>query len=284
MTFTYDEPARREDVRTKVREGYGLIAAAKGGGCCGPSSCCASPGADAFAAALGYESNDLAALPDGANLGLSCGNPVALAGLRPGEVVLDLGAGGGFDVFIAARKVGPAGRAIGVDMTPEMIALARRNAAAYRERTGLDNAEFRLGEIEHLPVADSSVDVVISNCVINLSPDKPQVYREIARVLRPGGRIAVSDIVLKRPLPAALREDTLALVGCVAGALPLDDLRGILAAAGLMEARFEEKPAYVEAMQSTKSHIAERVAALLEPGATLADYIASMNITARKEA
>src|SRR5512136_1972222 len=196
-----------EAVRQKVREGYGKIAQ-KGGSCCGPTpTCCGSSpvASEELAKHIGYSAEELSALPEGANMGLSCGNPNALAALQPGEVVLDLGAGGGFDVFIAGKKVGAKGRAIGVDMTPEMLAKARRNIAVYRERTGLDNVEFRLGEIEHLPLADASVDVVISNCVINLSPDKPQVWREIARVLRPGGRVAVSDLALLQPLPEAVR-------------------------------------------------------------------------------
>ncbi len=209
-----------EKVRQAVREGYGKIAQ-KDADCCSGVSCCGSNTEDAtlLAQHVGYSAEELAALPDGANLGLSCGNPTALASLKPGEVVLDLGAGGGFDVFIAARKVGSAGRAIGVDMTPEMLAKARKNIAAYRDRSGFENVEFRLGEIEHLPVADNSVDVVISNCVINLSPDKPQVWREIARVLKPGGRIAVSDLALLKPLPSAIAEMMEALIGCVAGAV-----------------------------------------------------------------
>jgi ubiquinone/menaquinone biosynthesis C-methylase UbiE len=169
-------------------------------------------------------------------------------------------------------------------MTPEMVSRARRNQATYEQQTGLASVEFRLGDIEHLPLADSSVDVVISNCVINLSPDKPQVYREIARVLRPGGRIAVSDIVLKKPLPAAIREDAEALVGCVAGALLLDELKRIIANIGLADATFEEKPGYVQAMEESKDHIAKRVYELVEEGESLADYIASMNISVRKPA
>ena len=172
-------------------------------------------------------------------MGLSCGNPNALAALQPGEVVLDLGAGGGFDVFIAGKKVGATGRAIGVDMTAEMLGKARKNIAAYRERTGLDNVEFRLGEIEHLPLADNSVDAVISNCVINLSPDKPQVWREIARVLKPGGRVAVSDLALLKPLPPAVLESVEALVGCVAGAVLVSDTERMAQGGGLERDRPE---------------------------------------------
>src|ERR1039457_3353948 len=210
-----------EAVRKKVREGYGKIAGS-GGSCCGPvaTGCGSSPeAAEDPAKHIGYSSEELAALPEGANMGLSCGNPNALAALQAGEVVLDLGAGGGFDVFIAGKKVGATGRAIGVDMTAEMLAKARKNIAAYRERSGLDNVEFRLGEIEHLPLADNSVDAVISNCVINLSPDKAQVWREIVRVLKPGGRLAVSDLALFKPLPRGIKEMVGALVGCVAGAV-----------------------------------------------------------------
>src|ERR1017187_5833519 len=210
-----------EAVRKKVREGYGKIAGS-GGSCCGPApTCCGSSpaGSHDLAKHIGYSAEELAALPEGANMGLSCGNPNALASLQPGEVVLDLGSGGGFDVFIAGKKVGSTGRAIGVDMTAEMLAKARQNAESYRQTTGLDNVEFRLGEIEHLPVADASVDAIISNCVINLSPDKPQVWREMSRVLKQGGRVAVSDIALLKPLPATVLKMVEAVVGCVAGAV-----------------------------------------------------------------
>ena len=167
-----------------------------------------------------------------AELGLSCGDPVAYSHLRPGDVVLDLGSGGGKDVFLAAQRVGPSGRAIGVDMTPDMLALACRNAEKFRKRTGLSNAEFREGEIEHLPVEDTSVDVVISNCVINLSPDKPQVFREVFRVLKPGGKMMVSDIVLNRPFPESLRDDEDLYAACLAGALLREDYLGAIRAAG----------------------------------------------------
>src|SRR5439155_1827026 len=224
-----------ETVRQVVREGYGKIAQT-GGSCCGASaSCCGSTDtvSEDLARHIGYSAEDLAALPDGANMSLSCGNPNALALLKPGEVVLDLGSGGGFDVFIAGRKVGATGRAIGVDMTAEMLQKARKNLETYRKVSGLDNVEFRLGEIEHLPLADAGVDVVISNCVINLSPDKPQVWREIARVLRPGGRVAVSDLALLKPLPRAVGEMVEALVGCVAGAALVSDTERMVKDAGL---------------------------------------------------
>ena len=239
------------DVRETVRAGYSEIArrgqrsnapqdsageasgCGTGGGCCGASTL--TP--DDVARAVGYERADLASVPEGANMGLSCGNPTAIASLRAGEVVLDLGSGGGFDCFIAGPKVGPHGRVIGVDMTPDMVTKARRNLGPYREQSGLDNVEFRLGEIEHLPVPDASVDVVISNCVINLSPDKGQTWREIARVLRPGGRVAVSDLALLRPLPDAVRADVGALVGCIAGAVLVEETRRMAADAGLVAAR-----------------------------------------------
>ena len=225
----------REHVRAAVRKGYAAIAQG-GGSCCGPAkSCCGATDPDSVAKAVGYSGAELATLPEGANMGLSCGNPTALAALRLGETVLDLGAGGGFDVFLAARQVGRHGRALGVDMTPEMVGKARKNAAAFRKRAKLGNVEFRLGEIEHLPVADASVDVVISNCVINLSPDKPQVWREIARVLEPGGRVAVSDLALLKPLPKSVLKSVTALVGCVAGAVLVEDTRAMAKAAGLVD-------------------------------------------------
>ncbi|MCX7713936.1 MAG: arsenite methyltransferase [Chthoniobacterales bacterium] len=235
------------EIREQVRASYGAIAR-EGGSCCGPvSPCCAdAPAADALAQRIGYSPDELSALPEGANLGLSCGNPNALAALRPGEVVLDLGSGAGFDVFLAARKVGPTGRVIGVDMTPEMIARARRNAIRYREQTGWDNVEFRLGEIEHLPVADASVDVVISNCVLNLSPDKPRVWRKIARVLKPSGRVAVSDLALLRPLPQAIVQSVQALVGCIAGAVLVTETERMARDAGLEDIQLRSRPEYVD--------------------------------------
>jgi arsenite methyltransferase len=275
----------QETIRAIVRQGYGAVAEAEESTSCGPT-CCGGQvsNAEALAHSVGYSQQELEQLPQGANMGLSCGNPTALAALRVGEAVLDLGSGGGFDVFIAGKKVGPTGHVIGVDMTPQMLAKARKNQDAYTERTGFNNVEFRLGEIEHLPVANGTVDVVISNCVINLSPQKKQVYSEIARVLVPGGRIAISDIVLKRPLPREIRSDAEALVGCVAGALLISQLEAILHGAGLVDIDMEEKPGYIQAMEESKDHIAKRVMQLLPPGETMGDYIASMNITARKPA
>lgn len=185
-------------------------------------------GVRAVAAAFGYSEDELTAIPAEANMGLSCGNPTAFASLRAGEVVVDLGCGGGLDVFLAARRVGSAGRAIGIDMTPPMIELARRNAT----RSGLSNVEFHLATIDRLPLAAASVDCVISNCVINLAHDKPAVFREIARVLKPGGRLAASDIALKQPLPVELSQDLGAYAGCIAGAVLADDYRRMLREAG----------------------------------------------------
>ena len=278
-----------QDVHEKVRDGYAQIAqtgllttatAPKGGGCCGPT--CGGLTADDLAGQIGYSAEEIKALPEGANMGLSCGNPTAIANLKPGQVVLDLGSGGGFDVFLAGPKVGPTGRVIGVDMTPEMLSKARRNTAAYRKTTGLDNVEFRLGEIEHLPVADASVDVVISNCVINLSPDKPQVWREIARVLKPGGRVAASDMALLRPLPADVAEMVEALIGCIAGAVLLDDYRRMVVASGLVNVTLRPKPEYVAALASFKDPLYGRIVESLPAGTTAADFITSVDVTATK--
>lgn len=278
-----------ESVHDKVRAGYAAIAlrtteAASQGGCCSGVSCCGSSGDDAamLARSVGYDEADLAELPEGANMGLSCGNPTALASLKAGEIVLDLGSGGGFDCFLAGRKVGATGRVIGVDMTAEMLAKARGNVATYREHSGLDNVEFRLGEIEHLPVADNSVDVVISNCVINLSPNKPQVWREIARVLRPGGRVAVSDLALLRPLPEAVLSDVEALVGCVAGAELVENVGRFVRDAGLADVQLVPKPQYIETMTSFRDPMYQKIVAALPDGMGPADYITSLNVSARK--
>lgn len=200
-------------------------------------------GVRAVAEAFGYTAEELRAIPAAANMGLSCGNPTAMANLRPGEVVVDLGSGGGLDVFLAARRLGPTGKAIGIDMTPEMIELARKNAAVARDDQGrpLTNVDFHFATIDRIPLADATVDCVISNCVINLAPDKPAVFREIARILKPGGRLAVSDIALKKPLPPELSSNLMAYVGCIAGAIPIDDY-----VSGLRDAGF----AHVEVIDS----------------------------------
>ena len=268
-----------------VREGYAKIAQDTSAGCGEPGvSCCGSApqDADKLARELGYSVEELKSLPDGANMGLSCGNPASLAALKPGEVVLDLGSGGGFDVFIAGRKVGATGRAIGVDMTPEMLAKARRNTASYRKETGLDNVEFRLGEIEHLPVADNSVDAIISNCVINLSPDKPQVWREMARVLKPGGRVAVSDMALLKPLPPEVLKMVEALVGCVAGASLVSDTERMAREAGLTDIVLKSKPGYIEAMTDWEDPLYRKIVEHLPAAANPADFITSLEVQARK--
>ncbi len=224
-----NEP-KLEDARDAVRKVYAELARQAVPGGCAPSCCGGGGGTPIFidGSRLGYSPDELAAVPKEAEMGLGCGNPQAIAALSPGEIVLDLGSGGGLDCFLAARRVGPSGRVIGVDMTPEMISRARASAA----RGGYTNVEFRLGEIEHLPVADASVDVILSNCVINLSPDKPQVYREMYRVLRRGGRVAVSDVVAVAPLPEDLRRDVALLAGCVAGAATAAEVEQMLRDAG----------------------------------------------------
>lgn len=221
------------EIKEKVRERYGRVAMERG-------SCCGGPSVQALSELIGYSKQDLASVPEGANLGLGCGNPVALASLKEGETVMDLGSGAGFDCFLAARRVGSSGRVIGVDMTPEMVQKARENARAG----GFQNVEFRLGEIEHLPAADSSVDVIISNCVINLVPDKAQVFREAFRVLRPAGRLLVSDIVLDGELPGFVRESVAAYVGCVAGAIQKEQYLRAMEEAGFRQVRVLEQTGF----------------------------------------
>ncbi|HXC30216.1 MAG TPA: arsenite methyltransferase [Stellaceae bacterium] len=257
-------------IKEMVRIRYGGIAVESGASCCAPASSCCGPSTPASAAdkarCMGYSEQELAAVPDGANLGLGCGNPQAIASLKPGEVVIDLGSGAGFDCFLAAEQVGAGGRVIGVDMTHEMLAKARANAAAI----GVANVEFRLGELEHLPVADNTADVIISNCVINLVPDKAQVFREAFRVLKPGGRIAVSDVVNTAPLSDKLRADPALLCGCIGGAVPAAQIGAWLAEAGFIEVRVEEKPESRELIQGWA------------PGMGIENHVVSATIEARK--
>jgi len=229
------DDAIREAVRTAYRD-----AAEGGSSCCGGG--CAPP--SVAAERLGYSQEELNAIPDEADLGLGCGNPTAMAGLRPGEVVLDLGSGGGIDCFLAARQVGPEGHVIGVDMTPEMLAKARANA----RKAGVGNVEFRLGEIEHLPVADGTVDVILSNCVVNLSDRQDQVFREAFRVLRPGGRLHISDIVAVRPMPESMRRDPALVAGCIGNASDVAEIERLLAEAGFADISLtvdEESAAFI---------------------------------------
>ncbi|HNV86526.1 MAG TPA: arsenite methyltransferase [Candidatus Omnitrophota bacterium] len=228
------------DIKRKVREGYGKIVM-QGGSCCGPSSsCCGSSSAKDISKAVGYSDSEINAVPEGANLGLGCGNPVAIASLKEGQTVLDLGAGAGFDAFLAAKKVGKSGRVIGVDMTPEMIDRARENAS----KGNYTNVEFRLGEIEKLPVEDDSIDVIISNCVINLSPDKESVFKEAFRVLKTGGSLMVSDLVLTKALPENLKQSVEAYVGCIAGAIERDAYLGFIARAGFRNVEVVSESGY----------------------------------------
>lgn len=234
-----------EDIKKIVKKGYGKIASA-GTSCCPSGACCCGPSpAQDISRSVGYSDSDINAVPEGANLGLGCGNPVAIASLKEGDVVLDLGSGAGFDAFLASPRVGKTGRVIGVDMTPEMVAKARENAPKGKYA----NVEFRRGEIEKLPVDDHSVDVIISNCVINLSPDKPAVFREAFRVMRPGGRLMVSDLVLVKDLPAVIRESVEAYVGCLSGAIRKDQYLRHIRDAGFSEINVVQENRYpVEAM------------------------------------
>jgi len=261
---------KHDEIRQAVRDNYGRVAQQAASSCgCAPSCCdsATAPGnAKAVSRGLGYSQQEVDGVPEGANMGLGCGNPQAIAALQSGETVLDLGSGGGFDCFLAARQVGEQGRVIGVDMTPDMVSKARANAA----KGGYSNTEFRLGEIEHLPVADNTVDAIISNCVINLSPDKPQVFRDAFRVLKSGGRLAISDIVASAELPEEARRDLALYTGCMAGASLIGDLEVMLQAAGFAGIRIQPKDA-------SRAFIREWA-----PGRSIEDYVVSANIEAVK--
>lgn len=250
------------ELKDMVRARYGGIAAGTAAGCCGTLAA----DADDTSSRMGYSADELAAAPEGANLGLGCGNPQAIAAMRPGEVVVDLGSGAGFDCFLAARQVGPGGRVIGVDMTHEMLNKARENAA----KVGATNVEFRLGELEHLPIADGTADVILSNCVVNLVPDKAQVFREAFRVLKPGGRLAISDVVNTAELPPDLAADRALICGCVVGAAPARRIEAWLAEAGFADIGVTVKPES-RAMIETWA-----------PGRGVENYVASAVIEARK--
>ena len=265
-THTATTAAEADRIRDQVRQGYSEVARTRTA-CCGGGGCASEPRDPAtLARHIGYSADELAALPAGANLGLSCGNPTAIASLRPGESVLDLGSGGGFDVFNAALKVGPTGQVIGVDMTPVMVRKARVNAS----KIDAHNVTFRLGEIEYPPIADNTADVVISNCVINLSPDQPQVYREAFRILKRGGRLAISDMVASQPLTEEIRNDLAKYTGCMAGAPVIDDLVNMLQEAGFTHIKISPK-------DESKSFVKD-----WSPDMPVADYVVSATIEAVK--
>jgi len=270
---------KAEEIKEIVKSGYARVALLGVSCCGGESACCGGSGAvEDMSKRIGYTSEELGGVPDGANLGLGCGNPVALASLKEGEIVLDLGSGAGFDCFIAAAKVGKTGRIIGVDMTPEMIEKARQNAQKGRFK----NLEFRLGEIEKLPVADGEVDVVISNCVINLSPDKEQVFKEAFRVLKPGGRLMVSDMVLLKELPEAIRQSVEAYVGCIAGAAMREAYLAAIKAAGFREIRMVGEAIYPIELMSADQTICADARLSREAVQDLADSVASIKVSAVK--
>ena len=273
---------KEEEIKKAVRDGYAKIAK-NAGTCCLPSaSCCGSENSvEKISRGIGYSPEDMKSAPEGANLGLGCGNPVALASLREGETVIDLGSGAGFDCFLAAHKVGESGRVIGVDMTPEMLDKARENA----RKGGYRNVEFRLGEIEHLPVADNAGDIIISNCVINLSPDKAKVFQEAFRILKPGGRLMVSDIVLLQELPAALKNSIEAYVGCLAGAVMKEDYIDAIRGAGFQDVKIIDETLFP--VKEMVSHPAAKDApvssdTLMDVAEQLTASIASIKVYAVK--
>jgi SAM-dependent methyltransferase len=264
----------KEKTQKIVRDAYGKIV--KSQECCSCGTC--GPDTKEFAKSIGYSEEELSAIPDDSNLALGCGNPTALAGLKEGEIVLDLGSGAGLDCFLAATRVGPDGKVIGVDMTPEMVEKARDNA----KKNKITNVEFRLGEIENLPAEDNSVDVVISNCVINLSADKPKVFKEIHRVLKPGGRIAISDIALLKELPDGIKESIEAYVGCIGGALLIDDYKRIVESSGLKNVRVMVKGSSDCIEPDTKDPIGRTLLDGLGENGSLDEYVVSVYVEGYK--
>jgi arsenite methyltransferase len=281
------ETGEKEKIREAVRERYGEVArsgtvapgTSPADSCCTPStpaaktipmasSCCGgpNPSPENMSVAIGYTNEDTNSVPEGANMGLGCGNPVALASLKSGETVVDLGCGGGFDCFLASKEVGQTGKVIGVDMTPEMITKARENV----KKMGAGNIEFRLGQIEHLPVADNSADIIMSNCVINLSPDKLSVYRDAFRVLKPGGRLAISDIVATAPLPDEIQKDLALLTACIGGAATIEETAGMLEKAGFQDIKINPN-------KKSGEFFREWI-----PGKSVEDYVVSAYIEAVK--
>lgn len=261
---------KKDEIRQAVRTDYSKVARREATGCCS-SSCCSGDTdanmANISAERLGYSEDELKNLPETANMGLGCGNPQAIAALQPGETVLDLGSGGGFDCFIAAKKIGETGRVIGVDMTPDMVSKARENA----RKSEFANVEFRLGEIEHLPVADNSIDVILSNCVINLSPDKAQVFKDAFRVLKPGGRLAISDVVMSAEMPDNIKNDLALYSACISGAVNIEELESFLTAAGFQDISIKPK-------EESRTFIREWAPAQYK----IDDYVVSAIIEARK--
>ena len=254
---------KKDEIRASVRKNYAKVAKGANSGCCGSGGCCGGAPINVSEASygIGYSEDDLASTPSESNMGLGCGNPLAIASLKEGEVVLDLGSGGGFDCFLARRQVGESGYVIGVDMTSDMIELARRNAV----KSGYKNVEFRLGEIEHLPVKDSLIDVIISNCVINLSPDKEQVFKEAFRVLKPGGRLSISDVVAIERLPEKMKHDLDAIASCIGGAEHVEDLRVMMQKAGFKNINLIPKSNSREVIESWNfgEHVEDYVASYL---------------------
>jgi SAM-dependent methyltransferase len=274
---------KKEEIRKTVREEYARVALGNSSCCGASSSCCGASSTEKLSKEVGYSEDDLKAVPDGANLGLGCGNPTAMASLKEGETVLDLGSGAGFDCFLAANRVGKAGHVIGVDMTPDMLEKARSNA----RKGGYDNVEFRLGEIENLPVADNSVNVIISNCVINLSPDKIRVFEEAYRVLKPGGRLMVSDIVLLNKLPDFVRESVAGYVGCISGAILKKDYLNAISGRGFRDVKIiDETPFPVDCMANdpTAQAIIKEKKITADEIRNIENSVASIKVSAFKPA